>query len=84
MKADDRRFDGFGVAGGTMSCHYLMHKQVVAALAWQNSCPHEVRVVITCLCIKSIFRLPDDWCINYIHEKYGGTNDLSWDFFNHK
>ena len=52
MKADDRRFDGFGVAGGTMSCHYLMHKQVIAALAWQNSCPHEVRVVITCLCIK--------------------------------
>ena len=22
MKARDRRFDGFGVAGGTMSCHY--------------------------------------------------------------
>ena len=22
MKAGDRRFDGFGVAGGTMSCHY--------------------------------------------------------------
>ena len=22
MKAGDRRFDDFGVAGGTMSCHY--------------------------------------------------------------
>ena len=39
-------------------------------------CLREVRAVITCLCIKSIFPLPDDWCINYTH---GRTNDLFLD-----
>ena len=30
MKAADRRFDGFGVAGGTMSCHYDNLRSIIS------------------------------------------------------